>query len=261
MKNNLNDIIMEIAKTARLLWNKGWAERNAGNISVKLENQPEQSTFIFGQDESIKLHHPVPECTGSYFLITAAESRMRDIADMPENGLVLLQINNNGTSYNNLKNSNSGNGPSSELPVHLLIHQLIAQRKSAERVIIHSHVSELIALSHAPQLKTKEQINRIIWGMHPETLTYLPEGIGYIPYELPGSLSIARKTVSEFKMHRIVLWEKHGVFAIGNDLAETFDLIDLVSKSVKIWLTCRQAGFEPEGLNQEQLAEIRKELL
>ena len=39
-------IISEIAEVAGFLWQRGWAERNAGNISLQLqENELEKLTF------------------------------------------------------------------------------------------------------------------------------------------------------------------------------------------------------------------------
>ena len=58
--------------------------------------------------------------------------------------------------------------------------------------------------------------------------------------------------------HNIVVWEKHGVFGIGKGIIETFDKIDIASKSAKIWLDCKSAGFEPEGISKDQLDELRK---
>jgi rhamnulose-1-phosphate aldolase len=92
--------------------------------------------------------------------------------------------------------------------------------------------------------------------MHPEAMTFIPKGIGFVPYTVPGSVEIAKKTLQEFEKHEVVLWEKHGVFAIGNGVFEAFDNIDIVSKSAKIWFMCKQAGFQPEGLTDDQLKEL-----
>jgi rhamnulose-1-phosphate aldolase len=54
------------------------------------------------------------------------------------------------------------------------------------------------------------------------------------------------------------MWEKHGVFAKGLDTMDAFDQIDVLSKSAKIYIAARQMGFEPEGMSDEQMAEITR---
>jgi rhamnulose-1-phosphate aldolase len=94
--------------------------------------------------------------------------------------------------------------------------------------------------------------------MHPETMVFVPKGLGFVPYTLPGSEDIARETIKNLQHHDIVLWEKHGVFAIGESVLDTFDNIDIICKSAKIYFMCRGAGFIPEGLNEDQLNELKE---
>jgi rhamnulose-1-phosphate aldolase len=89
-------------------------------------------------------------------------------------------------------------------------------------------------------------------------MVFVPKGVGFVPYTLPGTEDIAKKTIDSFANHDIVLWEKHGVFAIGETIFETFDSIDIIAKSAQIYFTCKSAGEEPEGLNDEQLNELKE---
>lgn len=41
----------------------------------------------------------------------------------------------------------------------------------------------------------------------------LPEGIGVLPFMLPGSPVLMEATVAGLREHRVVLWSKHGVMA------------------------------------------------
>jgi len=50
-----------------------------------------------------------------------------------------------------------------------------------------------------------------------------------------------------------VLWEKHGVFCIGSSIIDTFDNIDIMAKSAKIFFLTRGAGYTPEGLTDKEL--------
>jgi rhamnulose-1-phosphate aldolase len=96
--------------------------------------------------------------------------------------------------------------------------------------------------------------------MHPETLLFMPNGLGFIPYTLAGTENIAMATLRGFEKHKVILWEKHGCMAVGKSLPEAFDNIDILAKSAKIYFQCKSAGMEPEGLNPLQLQEIRDNL-
>lgn len=255
----LKIVVYELARVAEYLWMKGWAERNAGNISVNV-------TEIIGSKTGDPGHFPVFSLPMAYhglagmcFFMTGTGTRMRDLARKPFRNAVLIRINQEGDSYRIIplkEHPVRDIQPTSELSTHLGIHQMIAQRKSGEKVVIHTHATELIALSHSPAFKSKDSLNRMLWGMHPETMVFIPKGIGFVPYTLPGTTDIATLTISELQQHDIVLWEKHGVFAIGRTVSDTVDLIDIACKSARIWFLCKSAGFNPEGLTGEQLHEL-----
>jgi rhamnulose-1-phosphate aldolase len=54
------------------------------------------------------------------------------------------------------------------------------------------------------------------------------------------------------------MWAMHGIVAVGDTIAETFDLIDTLNKAGKMILQCRSAGQNPIGLSDAQLAELSK---
>jgi rhamnulose-1-phosphate aldolase len=138
--------------------------------------------------------------------------------------------------------------PTSELPAHLAIHGMLLERKPQHTTVIHTHATELIALTHIKEFTSSEKINKLLWAMHPETAMFVPEGTGFVPYSVPGTQEIAEATVKELENHPMVIWEKHGVFATGHSVTEAFDIIDIMSKSAKIFFMVKQSGFEPEGL-------------
>jgi len=140
----------------------------------------------------------------------------------------------------------------------MAVHDMFVSRKSDEKVLIHTHATEIIALTQIPLFRSKESINRIVWGMHPENVLFVPDGVGFLPYTLPGTDKIAQVTVKEFETHQSVIWEKHGILSTGKNISEAFDSIDLLVKSARIWFECRNAGYEPEGLSDMQIEEIRK---
>ncbi|MCI0523607.1 MAG: class II aldolase/adducin family protein [Bacteroidales bacterium] len=125
-------------------------------------------------------------------------------------------------------------------------------------VVMHTHAKELIALTQIKELCDEKRLNSLLWGMHPETKLLVPDGVGFVPYFIPGTTAPGEATVRALEKHDIALWEKHGVFAIGTKPNETFDLIDILTRSVSIYFLCRSAGKEPEGLTDGQIEELGK---
>jgi rhamnulose-1-phosphate aldolase len=93
--------------------------------------------------------------------------------------------------------------------------------------------------------------------MHPETIVFIPEGIGFVPYTTPGTEEIAEETIKALQKHKVALWEKHGVFAIGKSAFETFDMIDILAKSARVFFLVSSSGHHPEGLSEDQLAVLK----
>jgi len=252
-------IIEETAEVAGFLWKRGWAERNAGNISVRLAAEDLAESYSSLNEFLIPLTKPFLEMGGNLFLVTGKNTRMRDVAARLMENMLIIRVNDEGTGYYILSpDSGTSLRPTSELTTHLDIHCMIARSKSAQRVVMHTHATELTALTHIKELCDEHQLNKVLWGMHPETKVFAPAGIGFVPFVLPGTAAIGEATVRVLEKHDIALWEKHGVFAIGRTPSETFDLIDIMTKSASVYFLCRSAGIEPEGLTDSQLDELGK---
>ncbi len=260
-KKELKNIIRETQEIAGYLWQRGWAERNASNISILItqvfpEEITENSTFPF-----FSLPKSYPKLAGSYFLVTGTGKRMRDLTRKPMKNALILQLNEEANGYW-IISQNIGDKknflPTSELPTHLGIHQMIAERGTDEKVVMHTHAHELVTLTHAKEFCNQDRLNNVLWSMHPETVIFVPKGVGFVPYLLPGSNEIAAETIKTLQNHDVALWEKHGVFAIGRSVAETFDVIDILAKSAHIFFMCRSANIIPDSFSDVQLAELRK---
>ena len=92
--------------------------------------------------------------------------------------------------------------------------------------------------------------------MIPETKAFCPRGLGIIPYGLPGSVALAEATIRELADYDVVMWEKHGVCAVGEDIMDAFDQVDVLSKSAQIYINGKNMGFVPEGMSREQMHEM-----
>ena len=249
--SRLAALVDELSEVALYLWQRGWAERNGGNISVNITD------ILDGEYTPLStspLPRPFPAIAGCAFLVTGTGKRMRDIARRPMNNAVILRLHPSGNAYDLV--ADYPIPPTSELPAHLAIHEQAALRNAPAKVVCHTHPTELVALTHHRRFLQPGALGRLLWSMIPETRIIVPRGVGIVPYELPGSLALANATVKALEYHDVVLWEKHGCLATGESLTETFDAIDTLAKSAAIYLAALSAGQEPEGLSDQQLDDL-----
>lgn len=253
----INTELEKIASVAGFLWQREWAEANGGNISVNLTSL----TGSFHGDltqSGIKTELPevVPAITGNLFYVTGSGMRMRDVANAPLDFGALIRICKDGKYFEMV--SEKKVKPTSELPSHLSIHNFMMSRGSQKSVVLHTHPTELIALTHCPPFLDSERLTHMLWSMIPETRVLVPKGVGVVPYVLTGTTAMAKTSIKQLEKHDVVLWEKHGALAVGNDIMDCFDLIDTLTKSAKIYLAAKTAGFEPQGLTEEQMDELAR---
>lgn len=249
--------IGEIAETAGYLWQKGWAERNGGNITVNItEYVDDEIRKMPAITERREIGVTLPHLKGQYFYCKGTQKRMRDLARRPmENGSV-IRILDDCASYVII--ADNPVAPTSELPSHLMAHNHKLAQGSPCRATVHTHPIELVAMSHNKEFLKKDVLTNILWSMIPETKAFCPLGLGIIPYELPGSAVLANETVKQLDEYDVVLWEKHGVFAADTNVLAAFDQIDVLTKAAQIYMDGCAMGFKPEGMSQAQLAELSK---
>ena len=237
-KKQIRKIVEEMAGTAKTMWEKGWAERSAGNMSVNVTGAvPINELSKLASFPFFPLPKSFPNLANSVFLVTTSGSRMRDMAENPVDNLCFIYISENGSAYHIVAVTDDIKElrPTSELLTHLGIHKILVAKKRPEKAVVHAHVTELIALSHIPSMKSEESINNVLLGMHPEVGMFVPGGAGFVPFETPGSETLAQSTVTAFESRTAVIWEKHGCLAAGETVSDAFDTMDILAKAAGIW--------------------------
>ncbi|GAB4343967.1 MAG: rhamnulose-1-phosphate aldolase [Candidatus Abyssubacteria bacterium] len=255
----LKPVLEEIFLISGYLWEKGWAERNAGNLSVDITEHVSGSEIERPHAGPRVLPYNYPVLSNRYFLVTGSGRRFRDIARDPADNLCVLRISENGSAYKLVWGGafSPNFKPTSEFPTHLRLHEYL--HGSSAKVILHTHPTELIVLTHLPEYRDEGSLNRALWCVHPEVKVNLPRGVGFVPYAIPGSESLARATVDGFRRGcSVVLWEIHGCVAKAESPAVAFDLIDIVNKAASVILKCRSVGHIPTGLTKEQIDELAR---
>ncbi len=231
----------EIAEVAGLLWLKGWGEATSGNISVNVTDSYPGIHLDFRSFPMIPLQSRLAALAHHYIFITSKGSRMRNIAKDPSSGLCLIKISKKGDSYQILfEDPENPLEPSSEILTHLTIHDKMVKAGNGNSSIVHAHVHELVVLTHDPALRDEQKLNDALMAMHTEISFFFPDGIGYVPLVQPGSPELAKANLKSLKDHTIVVWEKHGCMAIGRNVHDAFDRIDLLAKAAGIYLEVRR---------------------
>jgi rhamnulose-1-phosphate aldolase len=251
----LEDEISKVSEVAGYLWQRGWCERNAGNISVNLTGLANIEDEDLLPEKYIK--HDLPEeASGMIIFISGTGERLRELVSKPAEVSCIIYIDKDASGYYIVwgGDNNPRLRPTSEFESHLRIHIANAKSGNNKRCVLHTHPIELIAISHHPQLGIDEtRLNNALWSMLPEIRVFVPNGIFIAPYELPGSIALANKTVEGLKSRDVILWSKHGALAVGKDAIEAFDYIDVANKGATIYLKCLASGYVPVGMTHLEM--------
>ncbi|NDW11394.1 rhamnulose-1-phosphate aldolase [Bacteroides sp. 214] len=248
--------INKVAEVAGYLWQKGWAERNGGNITVNITEHVDDDIRAMAPISEVKaIGTTLPHLKGCYFYCKGTNMRMRDLARWPMDNGSVIRILDDCASYVII--ADKPVAPTSELPSHLSVHNYLIAKGSPYKASVHTHPIELVAITHTDKFLKKDVASRLLWSMIPETKAFCPRGLGIIPYKLPSSVELADATIKELEEYDVVMWEKHGVFAVDCDVMAAFDQIDVLNKSCLIYIAARNMGFEPDGMSDEQMDEMR----
>jgi len=248
--------IDKVAEVAGYLWQKGWAERNGGNITVNITQWADDAMRAL---PAISAAQPIgktlPRLKGCWFYCKGTGRRMRDLARDPMANGSIIRILDDFASYEIV--ADAPVAPTSELPSHLAVHDYLLAKGSPYRASLHTHPIELVALTHSRQWMEKDAATRMLWSMIPETKAFCPRGLGMVPYMLPSSVELAEATIRAIdEDYDVVMWEKHGVFAVDTDIMDAFDQVDVLNKAAQIYIAAKNMGFTPEGMSDAQMKEL-----
>ena len=254
--------IEQVAEVAGYLWQKGWAERNGGNIVVNVTEQLSAFPLLRGAGGiknplsiPISIGTTLPHLKGCYFFCKGTNRRMRDLARWPMDNGSVIRITDDCAHYEII--ADKPVKPTSELPSHLNVHNYLIAKGSPYKASLHTHPIELVAMTHHRPFLEKDVLTKILWSMIPETRAFCPKGLGIVPYLLPSSVELGEATIKTIdEGYDVVMWEKHGVFAVDTDIMSAFDQVDVLNKAAQIYMSARNMGFEPEGMSEAQMKEL-----
>lgn len=216
-------------------FDQGWHERNGGNLSYRLKD--EEADAIRNDLDDPKdwkeIGISVPALGNEYFLVTGSGKYFGNVKDDPENNVCVIELNDEGTKYRIVWGLESGGVPTSELPSHLMNHEVKAKIDPEYRLIYHAHTTNIIALTFVLPLEDKV-FTRELWEMATECPVVFPDGVGVVEWMVPGGRKIAAKTSKLMEKYDLAIWAHHGTFAAGKDFDLTFGLMHTVEKAAEI---------------------------
>ena len=210
----LDELMMLIGEAGQRLSEIEASEGAAGNISVYIgwTVDPRRK---FPNVEDIVLPDPLPELAHASFLVSGSGRRLREIIHDPGANLGFVTINPDGKTA---RLFTSGRRlfarVTSEFNSHLAVHRdQIVNTGTNFHAVIHAQPLHLTYLSHIARYQDEQYLNQHLLRWQPETIVNLPEGVGLLPFLLPGSPALMSGTVDKLRSHRVVVWSKHGVMS------------------------------------------------
>lgn len=235
----------------------GAAEGAAGNISVFVRQLTPDARFT--PQETLVLPVPTPALAEGWIIVTGRGQRLGEIAATPESVLCLLHIQPGGTHA--VLHAGATRGPTTELNSHLAIHDdHIARHGHTIHAVVHAQPLRLTYLSHIARYRDSDTWSRRLLRWQPETIIEFPEGIGLLPFEVPGSTEQMRVTTTALRTYRAVVWQKHGIVSRAESVAKATDLVEYAEAAAHYEYLNLAAGEPSTGLSDDELRGLCQEL-
>ncbi|MGW7469851.1 class II aldolase/adducin family protein [Streptomyces xantholiticus] len=136
--------------------------------------------------------------------------------------------------------------PTSELPLHLVLH-----RETDARAVVHTHAVHATAVSTlVPELPPIHYMTAALGGP-----------VRVAPYALYGTAELAGNMLHALSDRTACLLQNHGTVAHGDTLSQAYDRTAQLEWMCRVWLTASSVpGREPTLLSPPQLAEAAAQL-
>lgn len=252
----LDELLVMLGEAGSRLSEIEATEGAAGNIFVFMgwDVEPRRR---FPQIETIQLPTVFPALANKSFLVTGSGRRLREIHREPAAHIGFVTINEGGTSAPLYTTpTRRFTHLTSELNSHLAIHHDYVERTNFH-VSIHAQPPHLTYLSHIAAYRDVMYLNRHVLRWEPESIVQIPEGIGHVPFHVPGSPEQEEATVAALREHRIVIWGKHGVVARSEtSIKRASDIIEYAETGARYEYMNLMNDERGEGLTTEEIHAI-----
>jgi rhamnulose-1-phosphate aldolase len=259
---SLEEIVESIGDAGRRLSEIEASEGAAGNISVFI-GWPVDVRTAFPLEETLLLPQPVPALAGGVLLVTGAGRRLREIKDEPSANLGCVAVGAGGVSAG-LLTSPRRLFPrlTSEFNSHLAVHHdQVHRTRSNFQAVVHAQPLHLTFLSHVPGYRDEARLNPRLLRWQPEAIVNLPEGLGVVPFRVPGAPELVELTVAALRDHRLAVWAKHGVIARSDrSVKRAVDRIEYAETAARYEYMDLLAGGKADGLTPDEIKAVCRSL-
>ena len=223
-------------------WEQGWHERNGGNLTYRMTDGEVADCRPFFYENPcnwIPLGVQADNLRGAFFAVTGAGRYMRNVPLDIARNVGIVEINAEGDACRIVWGLKDGGMPSSEFPSHFMIHSVrVDVTGGSSRVLYHAHPVNVVALTSVMPLDART-ITRALWKAMTECIIAFPNGVGVLPWMVPGGAEIAMATSELMKTYDAVIWAQHGLFCSGADFASAFGLMHIIEKASDIYVRAR----------------------
>lgn len=229
-------VVRDVVKILDRMYKMGWDERNGGNVSYLLdENELREYLDINHVIREYPINFDAKELAGRYFLMTGTGKYFRNAIDEPDKTLGVVRVSENGLNAQIIWGFSDGGRSTSETYAHLMCHIARLKVNPNNRLIMHCHPTNLLAMTHIHELNDKS-FTVDLWRVMTECVVVFPDGIGILPWMLCGTYDIGKATADKMKECRLVVWSLHGIYGAGETIDEAFGLIETVEKAAEVYL-------------------------
>lgn len=249
--------VWEMRKTTANMYRLGWDERNGGNISYLLDPQESREYLDLSHViRTIPLGFDATPLTGKLFIVTGTGKYFKNIDEDPETNLGIVRIAPDGTAAELLWGYRDGGRFTSEFPAHLMSHMTRLAISPGNRVVMHCHPVNLLSMTYVHDLNSRA-FTRTLWQMCTECIVVFPDGVNVLPWMLCGTNEIGIATAEQMKTARLVVWAQHGIYGAGQDLDETFGLIETAEKAAEVYMKIAHLP-QVNTITDDQLHELEQ---
>ncbi|EUJ47776.1 L-rhamnulose 1-phosphate aldolase [Listeria rocourtiae] len=248
--------VQEMMKVTANLYRLGWDERNGGNISYLL-TEAEVGEYLNPDQviRTIPMIFDATELAGKYFIVTGSGKYFKNVIDAPDVNLGIIRVAKAGDSVELLWGFTDGGIPTSELPSHFMSHIERLKIDANHRIIMHNHATNIIAMTFTHSLEERD-FTRTLWQMCTECIVVFPEGVGILPWMVPGTDAIGIATATKMREFRLVIWPHHGIFGAGSTMDEVFGLIETAEKAAEVYTLVQAQGGAQQTITDQQLQDL-----
>jgi rhamnulose-1-phosphate aldolase len=256
----LDSLLDQLGQVGKRLTDIGAAEGAAGNLSI-CSREALNIGSHFPHMEITELPVPAPELAGATLIVTGSGRRLRDIADAPTANLACIVVEPGGRMGQMFTSADCQfKRVTSEFNSHLAVHHDQMRSKDMTlHTVLHAQPPYLTYLSHLSIYQDEKYLNHHLLRWQPETILTFPQGIGVLPFILPGSTQLTIETMLALRDHHTVIWSQHGVMARSDDsIFRALDLIEYAETAAHYECLNLISGDPSTGISAEHIRAISK---